>query len=111
VRCIQILETQCLERFTVDSTVGDVVQLVRILPRRWLESRIVTAAPSLGIIIRAIQLQASRPLENAPFAEHFDLAQIDNPTRAEFRGVSSSSVRICRLLRAHYHYPAEGHRW
>src|SRR5437660_3369318 len=30
-------------RQVVDSTVGDVVQLVRTLPRRWLESRTVTA--------------------------------------------------------------------
>src|SRR6266699_4167873 len=30
-------------RYVVDSTVGDVVQLVRTLPCRWLESHTVTA--------------------------------------------------------------------
>src|ERR1700682_614046 len=33
-------------RQVVDSTVGDVVQLVRTLPRHWLESHTVTAEPS-----------------------------------------------------------------
>jgi hypothetical protein len=34
VRCMRILQSQCLQGFTlvVDSTVGDVVQLVRTLP-------------------------------------------------------------------------------
>src|SRR5438105_6980424 len=38
-------------RQVVDSTAGDVVQLVRTLPCRWLESYAVTAALLLGVII------------------------------------------------------------
>ncbi len=38
-------------RRVVENTVGDVVQLVGTLPRRWLESYTVTAVLLLGVII------------------------------------------------------------
>ncbi len=43
VRCMRILQRPYLQGVTVSSsTVGDVVQLVRTLPRHWLESYTVT---------------------------------------------------------------------
>src|SRR6267378_3160094 len=41
-------------RYVVDSTAGDVVQLVRTLPCRWLESHTITAVLLLGVIINNI---------------------------------------------------------
>ena len=43
----------------VDSTVGDVVQLVRTLPCRWLESHTVTAEPQNQLVVAPIYVGLS----------------------------------------------------
>jgi len=66
-----------VQGFTLScSTVGDVVQLVRTLPRRWLESHTVTAVLLLGVIINIYRPAKARSSPSRSPEAPFDLPEV-----------------------------------